>query len=86
MHLKDFKISKIIGGYQILGAPIGEGDQDCASILKQALRINPDMEVCIELGMAWPEEKTRVRELEEQWVETSVRNTKAYLETVVPDV
>ena len=83
MHLKDFKISKIIGGYQILGAPIGEGDQDCERILKQALKINPDMEVCIELGMAWPEDGGRIRALEEEWVETSFRNTKAYLKNIL---
>jgi len=82
MHLKDFKISKIIGGYQILGAPIGEGDQDCETILKQAIKINPDMEVCIELGMAWPGEEGSTKELEEEWVDTSFRNTKAYLENI----
>jgi len=82
MHLKDYRISKIIGGYQILGAPIGEGDQDCKAILKQALEINPDMEVCIELGMAWPGEGGMVRELEEEWVETSLRNTKTYLKNI----
>jgi sugar phosphate isomerase/epimerase len=80
MHFKDFTIAKIIGGYQILGSPVGEGNQDCRAVLKQALQINPDIEVCIELGMPWPEDRSRMTAIETRWVETSVANTKNYLE------
>jgi sugar phosphate isomerase/epimerase len=79
MHFKDFKVTKIIGGYTILGVAVGEGDQDCMSVLSKALRINPAIEVCIELGSSWPEDESRMFEIEKREVEISVANTKKYL-------
>jgi sugar phosphate isomerase/epimerase len=85
MHFKDFKITKIIGGYTILGTAVGEGDQDCMGILSKALEINPALEVCIELSAPWPQDESRMFEIENREVETSVRNTKKYLTSFYSD-
>ncbi len=79
MHFKDFKVTKIIGGYTILGVAVGEGDQDCIGILSKALEINPAMEICIELGTPWPKDDAQMFVIEKREVETSVANTKKYL-------
>ncbi len=79
MHFKDFKITKIIGGYNILGTAIGLGNQDCLGVLSRALEINPDIEVCIELGTPWPEDESIMFEQEESQVNVSVVNTKNFL-------
>jgi sugar phosphate isomerase/epimerase len=80
IHFKDYKISKVVGGYQIMGVAIGEGDQDGEAILEKILGINPNMEVCIELGAPFPEEQEKMFEIEAQDVTTSVVNTIKYLE------
>lgn len=85
MHFKDFKVTKIIGGYMILGVTVGEGDQDCMSVLSKTLEINPAMEVCIELGSPWPEDESRMFEIEKREVEVSVANTKKYLTAFYSD-
>jgi sugar phosphate isomerase/epimerase len=80
LHLKDYRIEKIVGGYRILGCAVGAGDQDTRAVLREALRINPDMEICIELGTAFPDSMDRVFDIEAQDVETSIRRTLGLLE------
>ena len=82
MHFKDFAISKVVGGYTVMGRPVGEGQQDCQEILRKALEINPNIEVCIELSIIKPEDEFTMLEQEESWVRTSVKNTKEYLNNI----
>ena len=82
MHLKDYVINKVVGGYEILGVPVGEGEQNCAEIIQLALAENSEMEICIELGMAFPGDKQNVIEIENQWVNTSISNTRKYLKEI----
>jgi sugar phosphate isomerase/epimerase len=81
LHLKDFKVSKVIGGYTIMVTPIGEGEQDCPGILREALRLNPGMEVCLELASK-PDDEVKMLEIEELTVKTSVENIKKYLHNI----
>ena len=85
MHFKDFAISKVVGGYTIMGRPIGEGQQGCQEILRKALEINPNIEVCIELSIIKPEDASTMLEQEESWVKNSVKNTKEYLNNIYSD-
>lgn len=79
MHLKDYTVNKVIGGYEILGVPIGQGEQDSRGIISQMLKQQPDIEVCIELGMPRPASLDGVWLQEESQVRTSAENTVAYL-------
>ena len=81
MHLKDFRIEKIVGGYTILGVAVGEGNQDCKGVLAAARAVNPDIEVCIELGAPWPDPPEKMFEIEARDTRVSIENTLMYLRT-----
>lgn len=82
VHFKDFAISKVVSGYTVMGRPVGEGQQGCQEILRKALEINPNIEVCIELSIVKPEDASTMLEQEEGWVKNSVKNTKEYLNNI----
>lgn len=80
MHFKDMAVSKIVGGYTLLGTAVGAGSIDCGRILETSLTINPDLEVCIELGTPQPEVDPPYDAYETEQVERSVAETKRLLE------
>ena len=75
IHFKDYSITKIVGGYEIIGSAVGFGDQDCYAILAKAIEYNPEMEICIELGMPPPEVEPPYVSYETDQVDRSIENT-----------
>jgi sugar phosphate isomerase/epimerase len=81
MHLKDMRLVRMVGCMQFLGAPLGSGIVACEALLHQALRLNPDLDVCVELGLPWPEGYSEdITTLEDRWVAESVQNARCYLD------
>ncbi len=86
MHFKDFTVKKVIGGYEIMGVAIGAGDQNCYEILQQALKINPEMEICIELGTPRPDGEAPYVENEIKDVNHSIEVTKTLLKRFYEEI
>ncbi|MBM7583410.1 sugar phosphate isomerase/epimerase [Caldicoprobacter guelmensis] len=51
VHLKDYKVEKVEGGYLISSVPLGEGWLNVEEFIKKVLSINPTISIIIEYSM-----------------------------------
>jgi len=84
IHIKDYIVHKIPGGYRIIGVPLGEGQQDIKGILISSLQYNPQLSILAEMPIN-SENKQNASEITE-WERTAVKRCTDYLIKTIPSI
>jgi sugar phosphate isomerase/epimerase len=83
LHIKEFVIKRLSHnmGFEITGAPAGQGMLNLPSVLEELLRNGRNFSAIIENWLSPLETMSATVELEQDWVRQSVR----YLRSLIPD-
>lgn len=84
VHIKDYIVKKVEGGYFITGQILGKGFLDAYSFLKTAFSYNPHVSIILEMTIKKEDtEKEKVLYMENNAVEQSTNYLFTLLETII---
>lgn len=80
VHVKDFRVARLAHrmGYELSGAPAGEGQLDVAALLAAVGRHRGCFSAVLEQWVPWQQTIERTVELEREWLERSAANMRRW--------
>jgi len=84
IHLKDYSVKKVTGGFNITGVPYGYGDAKLDRLVKMAIGINPDITIIMEMPIRRVEKQSVKQILE--WENNTIKESMSYLKDLLSEL